>query len=453
MLEADVQMRYNRTDTEPIMAHPPSLDSNLTLAEFINKVSKTQKGIKLDFKSIMAVEPSLKLLKNISDAKRLEIPIWLNADIFQGPCYDKVCMPVDAKQFIKHCTQYFPSSVLSIGWTTGNDMKPEENKYSWQHVLEMGKMVVDIKQPVTFPVRASLIKRSLPQLLWLIDISKNLTLTVWSSVKDTVNAPDLVELRKSVYNKKNVYYDLPEPQAAAFAKALEGVDTSTQNPYHPRQYGELKGYAVKSCSDVIVGETKVMFTGKGGWVSTTKEVKTFTDPLSTVHFDMEVSFLSLDTPNIEQNITMVIGSSGVTGSNQEFNPQEGIQFVLQRTGKVTIIKPDGTKIDKKVKADPNFQYRLGFYHGNNMKGLTINANSKAGTGDSVYFKYEGDFKPKKQFVVLGVGEQAGGVLVERVSSAISLPAGSGVVPSLNIAMYTIAAMIIVLLSYLVGYIK
>jgi len=448
MLEADVQMRHNKTNTEPIMAHPPNLDSNLTLEEFVDKVSKTQKGMKLDFKSILAVEPSLKLLKNVSDSKGMKIPIWLNADILQGPCYDKTCSPVDAKEFIKLCTQYFPMSVLSIGWTTGNDMKPEKNKYTWQHVLEMGKLVVDIKQPVTFPVRASLIKRSLPQLLWLLDLSRNLTLTVWSSEKDTVNASDLVELRKTVYNKKNVYYDLPESQAEAFAKALEGVDISTRDPYYPQRYGQLVGYTEKTCSYLIVGETKAMFTGKGGWVSTTKEVKTINDPTSTVHFDMDVTFFSLDKPDIEQKLSLVLGSSGVTENSAEFNPQEGIQLILQRTGEITIIKPDGTKIEKKVKADPKFRYRVGFYHSANMKNLKFNVGGSA-ESRLLFMKYEGDFTPKKQFVVFGVGEQEGGVLVERVSTLISLPASSGsVLPLFNTAAVIVA--MIGLLFFLVG---
>lgn len=451
MLEADVQMRHNKTDTEPIMAHPPNFDSNLTLAQFVDDVSKTPKGMKLDFKSIMAVEPSLKLLKNVSETKELKTPIWLNADILMGPCFDKVCTPVDAKQFIEDCKKYFPSSLLSIGWTTGNDVKPEKNKYTWIHVLEMGKLVVDVSQPITFPVRASLVKRSLPQLLWLLDISRNFTLTVWSSEKDTVDVKDLVELRRSVYNKKNVYYDLPQSQADAFAKALDGLDVSTSDPYQDKIYGALKGFAIQSCSDVIVGETKIMFSGKGGWVSTTKEVKAI-DSTSNIHFQMEVSFLSLSTSDIQQNVTLVIGSKGLTTPDAEVKPQDGIQLVLQRSGEFTIIKPDGTKMEKKINTDPKFKYELGFSCGPNMKEISFSLISSAEELKPKFYKYDGDFKPDKQFVLVGVGDQEGAVLIEEISGAISMPSGSGsnsVLP--NIVMLALAAILVAISAVLLAY--
>lgn len=431
MLEADVQMRHNKSDTEPIMAHPPAFDSNLTLAQFLERVSKTEKGIKLDFKSIMAVEPSLKILKNVSDSKVLKIPIWLNADILKGPCFDKERTPVDAVQFIDLCTKYFPSAVLSIGWTTGNDMTDAKNMYTWENVIEMAKLVHKITQPVTFPVRAALVKRSLTQLLWLIDISSNLTLTIWSSEKDNVNAADLVELRKSVYNKKNVYYDLPKSQAEEFTKALKGKDVSTNNPqFYLERYGGMKGYAFQTCSDIIVGKTKILFTGKGGWASTIKEVKAGKSP-STVFFDLTVYFLSLGSSNIQQNITLVLGSKGLMGSDSDVKPQDGIQVVLSRGGQLTIIKPDGSKKENKGVTDPNFAYQVGFWYGPNMEGIMINLKSKTDYRKSVDIKYDGVFEADKQYVLVGVGEQKGAVLVNEISASLAMPSGSGSRPLLS----------------------
>lgn len=48
MLEADVLMRQ----AEPIMAHPPDQDSDVTLEEWLEEVKGHQKGIKLDFKRL-----------------------------------------------------------------------------------------------------------------------------------------------------------------------------------------------------------------------------------------------------------------------------------------------------------------------------------------------------------------------------------------------------------------
>jgi hypothetical protein len=50
MIEADILMRGNEPK-EPIMAHPPMRDSDITLQEWLEKVKKqNNKGIKLDFK-------------------------------------------------------------------------------------------------------------------------------------------------------------------------------------------------------------------------------------------------------------------------------------------------------------------------------------------------------------------------------------------------------------------
>lgn len=42
-------------------------------------------GIKLDFKSIKAVGPSLDLLRRLTEEGRVRRPVWINADILRGP--------------------------------------------------------------------------------------------------------------------------------------------------------------------------------------------------------------------------------------------------------------------------------------------------------------------------------------------------------------------------------
>lgn len=42
-------------------------------------------GIKLDFKSIKAVGPSLDLLRQLTEAGKVQRPVWINADIVKGP--------------------------------------------------------------------------------------------------------------------------------------------------------------------------------------------------------------------------------------------------------------------------------------------------------------------------------------------------------------------------------
>lgn len=51
MIEADVLLR-GREPKEPIMAHPPDTDSDITLRDWLEMVANSDKGIKLDFKRL-----------------------------------------------------------------------------------------------------------------------------------------------------------------------------------------------------------------------------------------------------------------------------------------------------------------------------------------------------------------------------------------------------------------
>jgi len=69
MIEADVSMGTivgGDGSILPIMAHPPSITSDLSLEEFIDTIlnSGTPKGMKLDFKDIDSLEPSLVTIKS-----------------------------------------------------------------------------------------------------------------------------------------------------------------------------------------------------------------------------------------------------------------------------------------------------------------------------------------------------------------------------------------------------
>jgi len=68
MIEADVLLRgQNTVDQQmiPVMARPPQISSDLTLVEWLVLVKGRGKGLKLDFKSIEAVEISLQQINEI----------------------------------------------------------------------------------------------------------------------------------------------------------------------------------------------------------------------------------------------------------------------------------------------------------------------------------------------------------------------------------------------------
>lgn len=65
-IEADVLM-IDEKHSEPIMAHPPLTDSDLTFREFLESSLTSRKGLKLDFKTLNSVEPCLKMLSSNKD--------------------------------------------------------------------------------------------------------------------------------------------------------------------------------------------------------------------------------------------------------------------------------------------------------------------------------------------------------------------------------------------------
>ena len=76
MLEADVVLKGQGTQQQQlvaVMAHPPAVDSDLTIEEWLQLSAPSGKGIKLDFKSIEAVEISLQKLQSLKTQVLLKL--------------------------------------------------------------------------------------------------------------------------------------------------------------------------------------------------------------------------------------------------------------------------------------------------------------------------------------------------------------------------------------------
>ncbi|XP_031363242.2 protein FAM151B [Lonchura striata] len=210
MVEVDVVLRGG--DGDPVLAHPPDTDSDITLQEWLALMASTNKGIKLDFKSLAAVGPSLELLGQVG--QRLARPVWLNGDVVPGPRGDRA--PLDARAFLRATTACCPDATLSLGWSTGCHRRPG---YGWPMVQEMWQLCQPLSQPVTFAVRAALVPDSLPQLQWLLQQCPRYSLTVWTGKEDVYSVEDLLLIREN-FDKSRVYYDIFEPQNSEFKKAI-----------------------------------------------------------------------------------------------------------------------------------------------------------------------------------------------------------------------------------------
>ncbi|KAM9743399.1 protein FAM151B [Menidia menidia] len=205
MIEADVILR-GCEPTEPVMAHPPDTDSDITLKEWLEGVREHKKGIKLDFKSLEAVAPSLPLLTELLAEQKL--PVWINADVLRGP--GGRARPLEPAAFLSAVAALPAHTVLSLGWTTGWTAGTDNPGYSWEEVHRMEEVCGSLPNPVTFPVRAALLAESFSQLSWLLQQSPRYTLTVWTGEKDDFALRDLRPYRQE-FHLDRIYYDLPDP--------------------------------------------------------------------------------------------------------------------------------------------------------------------------------------------------------------------------------------------------
>uniref|UniRef100_A0A670XVM9 Protein FAM151A n=1 Tax=Pseudonaja textilis TaxID=8673 RepID=A0A670XVM9_PSETE len=200
-LESDVTLEGYNTPNEtekPIMAHPPVIYSDNTLQNWLTTVLRlSDKVIKLDFKNIKTVGPSLDILLKTSSELNIDRPVWLNADILKGPN-----VPIDIAKF--------PNCTLSPGWTTLYLAHFPNKTYTQRMVEEMHSLVGNLPQQITFPVRAVMVKPAWTHLSWLLSQSKRYSLTLWQGKTDPVTVEDLLFIRNNS-KPEQIYYDLYEP--------------------------------------------------------------------------------------------------------------------------------------------------------------------------------------------------------------------------------------------------
>mmetsp|Transcript_25338 Transcript_25338/g.54506 ORF Transcript_25338/g.54506 Transcript_25338/m.54506 type:complete len:284 (-) Transcript_25338:40-891(-) len=226
-IEADII--YSEVKSQAVMGHPPSIDGDLTLASFLQQlrhVNFQQQHddqqtecplLKLDFKSMIALQSSLTDIKNYLThlPSCLHQRVWINADILPGPGEDmndataqkKMQPKFDAAEFLQVVTTELPETVLSIGWTTS--LADVHAVYTDQMVDEM----VECAKPysaVTFPVRASCFMKSWGALQTLYQKNEKWTITLWWSRELSKEDFDLIyeTLEKDVELRNRTYYDL-----------------------------------------------------------------------------------------------------------------------------------------------------------------------------------------------------------------------------------------------------
>ncbi|KAM5248586.1 protein FAM151A [Ctenodactylus gundi] len=232
VLEADVNIEGLDTVNEtgvPIMAHPPAIYSDNTLQNWLDSVlNSTQKGIKLDFKSLKSVGPSLDILRQLTDAGRVRRPVWINADILRGPKVSH-SNEVNATRFLALVQEKYPKTTLSVGWTTPAWPQLVNASYTQDGIRQMHALVRALPQKVTFPVRAVMVRAAWPHFSWLLGQSERYSLTVWQGIIDSVSVDDLLFIRDNSALHQ-VYYDLFEPVRSQFNQMA--LNTTRKQMYY-----------------------------------------------------------------------------------------------------------------------------------------------------------------------------------------------------------------------------
>ncbi|XP_041125575.1 protein FAM151A isoform X2 [Polyodon spathula] len=218
VLEADVNIEGYNTDGQtstPIMAHPPDIYSDNTLQEWLDAVLKSNKGIKLDFKTIESVGPSLDILKNKALESGINRPVWLNADILHGPNVPGFIRVVNATSFLNLIQEKFPNATISPGWKVLYVSLLPNKTYTRAMVEDMYELLKNLTQKVTFPIRAVMGKNAWPHFKWLLEQSPSYSLTLWQGKDDPVTVEDLLFIRDNS-QPDQIYYDIYDPVLSAF---------------------------------------------------------------------------------------------------------------------------------------------------------------------------------------------------------------------------------------------
>ena len=171
---------------------------------------KVDKGMKLDFKELQAMGPALDIVKRRKPD--IKGPIWVNADIVKGPYGGNVTMIPGI--FFEN-VKAFPDVTLSVGWTTGARTPNTNLTYTMDMIREMLAICKNLPQPVTFPVRADLLRPSWDVFDWLLRQSRAYTLTVWTTPYDNVTKADMDFIQRQSEDAR-VYFDLPENLRPSF---------------------------------------------------------------------------------------------------------------------------------------------------------------------------------------------------------------------------------------------
>lgn len=192
-VEADILMGTamgnleNSGIAEPIMAHPPDRESDMSFAHFMNLAMQNkqlQKHVKLDFKEIETTQPCLDILRNLTFESNGKF-IFLNADIIPGPGRTHEDITVSASHFLDQCHCVISSMrkvkfAFSLGWKVD---VCSISGHTEEQVAEMINLIRAYKLSesagIVLAVNARLLSKNMPPFESFLDKHPDSQLLCW----------------------------------------------------------------------------------------------------------------------------------------------------------------------------------------------------------------------------------------------------------------------------------
>lgn len=189
----------------------------------VQRQRRTAKGIKLDFKDMRAVKPTIELLRKMQ-AWAMVNCVWLNADICAGPGAPPMASNwiLDGHSFLGRCCQ-IPGVVLSLGWIS-TEFSLMHGQYTATMMQDMIKLVLhpflkskdgitkytvaQIAGHVTFCVQAKYALASADPLKNLLELVPGSSLTVFTGVGTMGISPDNLERIENTFDTTRLFVDV-----------------------------------------------------------------------------------------------------------------------------------------------------------------------------------------------------------------------------------------------------
>ncbi|XP_061192502.1 uncharacterized protein LOC133200736 [Saccostrea echinata] len=355
MIQGDVLLKGQDTDHQyltPLMGRLPDSKSDLTLDLWLQEIMLAyHKGIKISFQSNDAVEITLQKLK---DSKRgLMRPVWLHADILQGPHGSKP--RVDMIRYFKHVKRLFPECTMSLGWTTGTHTDLSLSGYSWDGVLDMYHAIMDaeLEQPIVISVRSSLIRNSVPQIKWLTDNTKA-SVFIWQEEGERTAPENLMHIAYRFAPEKS-YWDIHDKNLKAHLKKNRNKSSSNLSPYAKkrdtvlfRPEAWLKMGLYMEHHSVLPSEEALVLQSRAVYVITKTKYK----PSDLTSLNGRVQFLNRKKRDVvpnETGLSIYVRSTAYT----DFENIVGIQCFLGLDGQMKIMSSHlNTEFQKSMRFTP-----------------------------------------------------------------------------------------------------